>query len=541
MPKAISYIRFSSKIQASGDSTKRQNKYINEWLKNNPDYHLDESLRFQDLGISGYSGANAKSGAFGEFLAAVESGAIQAGSVLLVESLDRVSRQDIDTARERLRKILLAGVDVVTLADNSWYKKESLNDPLSLIKAVLIMQRANEESATKSKRLRSAWDAKREDAAKGKIMSRRCVAWLRVSGDMSHFELIPDNVKAVQRVFQLRLEGLPFVRIARQMNEEGFYTLNQRNPVKGAWSHTTVKALLDNRSVIGFKVPSNCTVTQGVKEIPNYYPAVISEEQFYAVQQLKQGAGRRPSSEKPLLTNLFKGVMRCGECGFVTVVNCATEKWHGVYRCSMRYEGRCDAKSINRRLADKSLVQGLLYNTNRLYLNRDNGSAIGSLQTELEQLQKQRERLIKLAMLADDTESMAKDLKALNSQIKDAEKVVSEVHQREQSSQLETISHLDLTVKKDRIEAQIIIKRIVKEIRLNTAGKKCDVFLHNGLKLYNFPLDRVVDGAQWLEILPLIDGDEFDFEGLTTKPRHIALEEAPEWVKEMEEQPNQPL
>ncbi|HDZ2871267.1 TPA: recombinase family protein, partial [Klebsiella pneumoniae] len=156
MPKAISYIRFSSRIQASGDSTKRQNKYINEWLKNNPDYQLDESLRFQDLGISGYSGANAKSGAFGEFLAAVESGVIEAGSVLLVESLDRVSRQDIDTARERLRKILLAGVDVVTLADNSWYKKESLNDPLSLIKAVLIMQRANEESATKSKRLRSA-------------------------------------------------------------------------------------------------------------------------------------------------------------------------------------------------------------------------------------------------------------------------------------------------------------------------------------------------------------------------------------------------
>lgn len=45
-------------------------------------------------------------------------------------------------------------------------------------------------------------------------------------------------------------------------------------------------------------------------------------------------------------------------------------------------------------------------------------------------------------------------------------------------------------------EAQMIIKRIVKEIRINTAVKKCDVLLHNGLKLYNFPLDRVVDGAR---------------------------------------------
>ncbi|QMR63793.1 recombinase family protein [Klebsiella grimontii] len=541
MPKAISYIRFSTKIQSVGDSTKRQSKYINDWLKRNPDYYLDESLRFQDLGISGFSGANAKSGAFSEFLAAVESGYIEAGSVLLVESLDRVSRQDIDTAGEQLRKILRSGVEVVTLVDNEWYTKESLKDSLSMIKAMLVMERAHEESAMKSTRLRSVWAAKRERAAKGEIMSKRCAAWLKVSEDRSHFEFIPENVKAVQRVFQLRLEGLSHVKIAKQMNDEGFSTLNQFKSVTGGWSQSSVTELLSNRSVIGFKVPSKSMAVKGVSEIPNYYPSIITDEQFYAVQQLKQGSGRKPSSDLPLLTNLFKGVLRCSECGFIVVVAGVSAKRSGIYKCSMKSEGRCNSVGFSRLQTDRALVQGLLYNTNRLALNRDNGSAIGSLQSELEQLQKQRERLIKLAMLADDTESMAKDLKALNSQIKDAEKAVSEVHQREQSSQLETISHLDLTVKKDRIEAQIIIKRIVKEIRLNTAKKRCDVFLHNGLKLLSFPLDRVVDGAQWLEILPLIDGDEFDFEGFTTKPRHLVLEEAPEWVKEIEAQPNQPL
>lgn len=534
MPKAISYIRFSTKIQSVGDSTKRQSKYINDWLKRNPDYYLDETLRFQDLGISGFSGANAKSGAFGEFLAAVESGYIEAGSVLLVESLDRVSRQDIDTAGEQLRKILRSGVEVVTLVDNEWYTKESLKDSLSMIKAMLVMERAHEESAMKSTRLRSVWAAKRERAAKGEIMSKRCAAWLKVSEDRSRFEFIPENVKAVQRVFQLRLEGLSHVKIAKQMNDEGFSTLNQFKSVTGGWSQSSVTELLSNRSVIGFKVPSKSMAVKGVSEIPNYYPSIITDEQFYAVQQLKQGSGRKPSSDLPLLTNLFKGVLRCSECGFIVVVAGVSAKRSGIYKCSMKSEGRCNSVGFSRLQTDRALVQGLLYNANRLFLNRDNGSAIGALQGELEQLQKQRERLIKLAMLADDTESMAKDLKALNSQIKDAEKAVSEVHQREQSSQLETISHLDLTVKKDRIEAQIIIKRIVKEIRLNTAEKKCDVLLHNGLRLLNFPLDMVVDGAQWLEILPLIDGDEFDFEGFSTKPRHLAFEEAPEWVKELE-------
>ena len=75
MKTAISYIRFSTKIQSGGDSTKRQSKYIQDWLARNPDYYLDDKLKFEDLGISGYSGANAKSGDFGEFLAAVEKDA----------------------------------------------------------------------------------------------------------------------------------------------------------------------------------------------------------------------------------------------------------------------------------------------------------------------------------------------------------------------------------------------------------------------------------------------------------------------------------
>lgn len=196
-----------------------------------------------------------------------------------------------------------------------------------------------------------------------------------------------------------------------------------------------------------------------------------------------------------MLTNLFNGVLRCSEYGFIVVVAGVSAMRSGIYKCSMKSEGRCNSIGFSRLQTDRALVQGLLYNTNCLSLNRGNSSAIGTLQTDLEKLQKQRERLIKLAMLADDTVSMAKDLKALNARIKDAEEAISEVHQREQSSQLETISHLDLNVKKDRIEAQIIIKRIVKEIRLDTAGKKWDVFLHNGLKLYIYPLDRVVDGA----------------------------------------------
>lgn len=532
MKKAISYIRFSSKNQSGGDSTKRQSKYINDWLEHNPDYYLDDSLKFVDLGISGFSGKNAISGDFGEFLSAVEQGFIEEGSVLLVESLDRVSRQDIDAAGEQLRKILRAGIDVVTLVDGSWYTKKSLKDPLSMIKAILIMQRAHEESAMKSTRLRSVWAAKRDKAVAGQIMTKRCVGWFRVSDDRSHFEPIPENVKAVQRVFELRLQGMSHSKIAAKMNEEGFFTLNQFKPVQGSWSQSSITELLNNRAVIGVKVPSKNMVVKGVTEIPNYYPPIITEEQFYAVQQLKQGSGRKPSSDKPLLTNLFKGVMRCSKCGFIMIVTGVTDKRSGNYRCSMKAEGRCDAKGFSRLQTDKALVQGLLYNTNRLSLTTGKDSAVGALQAELEELTKRRDNLLKLAELSGDLESTAKRLRELNEQIKSTERAVSDVHQREASSQLETINHLDLTVKKDRIEAQIIIKRVIKEIRINTADKVCDITLHNGVKLNRYPLSYVIDGSKFSDIISLLDNKEYTFsdDEQFPLPPHLA----PGWVKEQE-------
>ena len=537
MPKAISYVRFSTRQQSTGDSTKRQSRLINSWLEQNPGYVLDEHMRFQDLGISGYSGANAKSGAFGEFLAAVESGYIEPDSVLLVESLDRVSRQDIDKAGEQLRKILRAGVEVVTLVDGGWYKEESLRDSRSMIRAMLVMERAHEESLIKSKRLQSAWANKRREAeSTGKIMSRRCVAWLKVSEDGKAFEEIPDNVKAVQRVFQLRLDGLSHVKIARQMNEEGFVTLNQFRSKAGEWSQSSITDLLSNRAVIGYKVPSKSMVVKAVQEIPGYYPAVITQEQFFAVQQLKEGSGRRPSSDKPLLTNLFKGVMRCAECGFIMIVTGVTDKRSGNYRCSMKYEGRCNAKGISRLQTDNVLVQGLLYNAHRLNLSSNNSEVIGNLQSLLETLQKQRERLIKLAMLTDDTESIAGELRGLNKQIKEAEKEIAEAHQRDQSSKLDTITHLDLTVKKDRIEAQIIIKRLIRCITVDTARKVCKIEFHNGFVFHDYPLDKIIDGASDLEFLTITGYTGIRFgKGNHRIPNHVLMANAPQWVKDAEE------
>jgi len=121
---------------------------------------LDTSLR--DEGIPGYMGRNAKVGALARFLKAIEEGMVAPGSVLVVESLDRRSRNEPLEGLDLLKTIIKAGVEIVTLHDNRRYTRENLSrDVVYLINALLILARGYEESDTKSKRLSASWQNKR--------------------------------------------------------------------------------------------------------------------------------------------------------------------------------------------------------------------------------------------------------------------------------------------------------------------------------------------------------------------------------------------
>src|SRR5947199_3072743 len=94
MPQAFSYRRLSSAEQARGDGLRRQ-------LDQSRAYALAHSLtlvekdELKDVGKSAFKGANAVDGALGKFLAGIRSKKIKPGSYLLIENLDRLSRQQV--------------------------------------------------------------------------------------------------------------------------------------------------------------------------------------------------------------------------------------------------------------------------------------------------------------------------------------------------------------------------------------------------------------------------------------------------------------
>lgn len=127
------------------------------------EFDLDlQDASFEDLGVSAFDRSNVTKGALAAFIQAVESGVIQRGSLLLVENLDRLSRSDCLDAMSLLRHLILLGIRIVTLIDRKILDEESIKDPMSLIWAVMVFVRANEESSVKSDRIRKAHERKRE-------------------------------------------------------------------------------------------------------------------------------------------------------------------------------------------------------------------------------------------------------------------------------------------------------------------------------------------------------------------------------------------
>jgi len=288
MHKAYSYLRFSTADQIHGDSLRRQTALARDWCLKTGIPLVDN---YRDLGVSAFRSKNADKGALKAFLDRVESGVIAAGSYLIVESLDRLSRTDITYALQMFLGLINAGIVVVTLADDRVYDRNRINDGnfTDLIISLTILSRANEESRMKSQRIGQAWAAKRDKVGEVK-MTALCPFWLKLSADRSEFQIVPEKEKIVQRIFQMAAEGKGQNAIARAFNLENV----PKGEGASRWYVSSIRRILQSRTVIGELQTAKMADGKRVllDPVPNYYPPVIPMELFATVQRIRQA---RPS------------------------------------------------------------------------------------------------------------------------------------------------------------------------------------------------------------------------------------------------------
>lgn len=224
-PKAYSYIRMSTEGQLRGDSLRRQVDRSRLYAHEHG-LDLDETTTFNDIGVSAFRGKNLKTGALSHFIEAVRSGNIVRGSYLLVESLDRFSRDEVVEAQSEFLQLIKSGINVVTLIDGRVFRPDHL-DMTDLIVSLVTLARANDESKHKSDRLSQVWANKRAHARQSK-MTAMCPAWLRLSADKSKFEVIEERAAIVRAIFDDSVNGIGNYKITQRLNKAGVFRRRAR-------------------------------------------------------------------------------------------------------------------------------------------------------------------------------------------------------------------------------------------------------------------------------------------------------------------------
>ena len=315
MPRAYSYVRFSTPEQSKGDSLRRQQE-LSEAYAAEHGLTLDTTLTFHDLGVSAYKGSNVERGRLGDFIEACKSGLVERGSYLLVESLDRISRAEVMDALELFLSILNHGIVIVTLGDGRVYRKNGTDLSMDLIISITVMTRAHEESATKSKRLRAAWNNKRSNIGIKKLTARSPL-WLTLNADRTEFNFISKRVEVVKEIISLAKNGFGQLAIAKMLNERGTPAFSGE---KNAWHSSYIQKILTSKQLYGEFQPGETLNGKKVftgAPIDDYYPAVITKDEFYSLQAFRAqnavGGGRARKGKT--VPNLLSGLLRCGYCG----------------------------------------------------------------------------------------------------------------------------------------------------------------------------------------------------------------------------------
>jgi DNA invertase Pin-like site-specific DNA recombinase len=301
MPLCYGYVRWSADSQEEGDSRTRQEGYVAAWLKKNAnrvqwDRSLGDDGFFRDEGKSGHLRTSLDGYKLGEFLEHCKSGRVQKGSYLLVENLDRITREHPWEALRLVDSLLRAGVVLVSLSPEKEYRDRLEFTDIMVVAATT--ERAYQESDKKRERCGKAWQALKANAAGGAVMTSNVPSWCAVVGRKrigsryvgGTIKADPAKAATVQRLFELVLTGKGCKALAEQMTAE-------RVPVVGRgkrWTESVVYNILTNPAVHGEYRPHVGRMGNGTKGIPhtrkptgqvlpNYYPAIIDKTRFQVV------------------------------------------------------------------------------------------------------------------------------------------------------------------------------------------------------------------------------------------------------------------
>jgi DNA invertase Pin-like site-specific DNA recombinase len=482
MENVYVYIRYSTEKQGDGTSYDRQIRMARAYC---PTLIEDEDHIFFDEGKSAYKGKHLKAGGeLKRFYDRVKSGQIPEGSTLLVEAMDRLSRQGMWTGFDKLRELTDAGITVYILKENRPYKGElNLSDSLT---ALLGQDLAYRESERKAQLVADSYTLRYVKARTGEKVKVLLPSWVKWVSK-TEYALKEPEATIVREIFTMAAKGWSYAMICKDLNQRGVPTF--RGKSGALWITASVSAIIKGKAVLGEYAPND-----GLPPIPDYFPAVVTVEQHEAAQgarAIRKGSGVTSYNEARF--NVWSKIGLCAICKrpfhCVEKGRAARGDREGTYYlvCSAKFGGKCTAKNIPAKRSEEVFVDVLMNVVKSDYFVGDQAKELAEIRAlagQVDTLQVQKGRLDKALMLSDDLEEVVAAIKRVKTDIArltaEKQEKESKLFEREtvERSRASIRAKIDLESRDGRIEANTLLKGlgVVVEIVRGAGGISYTVY-----------------------------------------------------------------
>jgi DNA invertase Pin-like site-specific DNA recombinase len=359
--------------------------------------------------------------------------------VLVVEKLDRLSRQEPRITQRWMEDLTDCGLSIATVDGGRVYDAQSLRANLMETFEILMRaQLAHQESQQKSDRVRDRIRRNMERAkATGQVITAKAPGWLIVKPDRSGFTVIEERAAIVRRVYQMAAEGKGPRWIARELNEDGIPAWGSWRGAKSTrtWETSSVALMLRHPAVEGDYVPGVANTkrlvqTQFKERIVGYFPRVVDADlvaRARAAMATRSTGPRTGGRHARGVANLFAGVAVCGACGnkvHLRTNGDANPQRH--WQCQHAARGRgCQQKAMFRyapfeRAALDEILHLALDNNFFAVPERTQALSVevAMLDKDLADRRDESRRLVKVLARVEDAPEIETELAALRSEMR---------------------------------------------------------------------------------------------------------------------------